>query len=330
MDTNHSVLIIDDDPMIRKTLSDILKVKGYSTIAVAQGKEALDKVKSIIPSVALIDLKLEYMSGLELMKEIKNYASEIECLVLTGHASQVSAIEAINLGAYGYMQKPYDIEQLLMMIRRAIEKKASNEALRKSEERYRSLFDGIPVGSYRSTPGGEILDANKAMVDMLGYPTRESLLAAKATDFYKDPKDRKRWKKTMEDEGVVRGFDVQLKKCDGSVIWVEDDTRAIFDKDGQILYYEGSLRDITERKQMEEKLHQSQKELAFSHQLLLSLGNAAQAVQRCRTFDEVYQNIGDEFSKHGLNAGIFILSALLAYRLSPEPRVPGRAALPYA
>jgi response regulator RpfG family c-di-GMP phosphodiesterase/putative methionine-R-sulfoxide reductase with GAF domain len=84
--------------------------------------------------VALIDLKLEDRSGLELMREIKECFPATECIVLTGYASQESAIEAINLGAYSYEQKPYDMEQLLMTIRRAIEKREAEEALRESEQ----------------------------------------------------------------------------------------------------------------------------------------------------------------------------------------------------
>jgi len=200
MDTNHSILIVDDDPMLRKTLTDILNAKGFFPIAIDKGETALEKVKLNMLPVALIDLKLEDIPGLELMDQIKKYSPNTECVILTGHASQASAIEAVNLGAYGYMKKPYDVEQLLMMIRRAIEKKESIEALRKSEERYRSLFDGIPVGNYRTTPVGEVLDANMAMVEILGYPDRDSLLAVKATDYYKDPKDRK----TLADDNGPR------------------------------------------------------------------------------------------------------------------------------
>jgi DNA-binding NtrC family response regulator len=120
--TKPSILIVDDDPNLGKTLSDILRAKGYAPIGVATGKAALDKIQEEKPVVALIDLRLEDMSGLELMREIKECCPGTECIVLTGYASQNSAIEAVNLGAYSYVQKPYDMEQLLVTIRRAIEK----------------------------------------------------------------------------------------------------------------------------------------------------------------------------------------------------------------
>jgi PAS domain S-box-containing protein len=126
--------------------------------------------------------------------------------------------------------------------------------LRDSEERYRTLFDGVPVGLYRTTPAGEILDTNPATVQMFGYPNREAMLAVTAADEYVDPEDRVRWQVLMEQQGVARDFEVQLRRHDGTVIWVNDTARAVRDKQGRVLYYEGSLEDITERKKLEQEL----------------------------------------------------------------------------
>ena len=246
------ILIVDDDLNLRKILSDILRVKGYAPVGAATGKQALDRVEEETPAVALIDLKLEDMSGLELMGVIKERSPTTECIVLTGYATQASAIEAINLGAYSYVQKPYDMEQLLLTIRRVAEKLEAEEALRESEERYRTLVAGVPVGINRTTPEGKTLDANSAMVHMLGYPDREALLAVNATDLYVDPEDRRRWQALIEHEGVVHGFEVQLRRRDGTTIWVRSNARTVCDADGRVMYYEGSLEDITERVRAEE------------------------------------------------------------------------------
>ena len=136
--------------------------------------------------------------------------------------------------------------------------KQVEEALRDSESLYRSLFDHIPVGLYRTTPTGQILDANPALVQMLGYPDRESLLAINAADAYLDPKSRTQWQSLMERDKVVRNFETQLRRADGSIMWVEENSRVIRDVDGQVLYYEGSFEDITERKRVEEALNESE------------------------------------------------------------------------
>jgi PAS domain S-box-containing protein len=127
--------------------------------------------------------------------------------------------------------------------------------LRKSEERYRTLFDGVPVGLYRTTPTGQILDVNLAAVQMFGYLSREDTLSAVNTaDVYVDPEERVRWQALMEREGVVRDFEEQVRRYDGTVIWLNDTARAVRDEQGQVLYYEGSLEDITERKKFEEEI----------------------------------------------------------------------------
>jgi len=136
------ILIVDDDPRLRKTLSDVFRAKGYTPITAAKGKEALDKAGEEGPALALIDLKLEDMSGLEVLRGIKEYSPGTECIVITGHASQESAITAVNLGAYSYVRKPYDMEQLLLTVRRAFEKQAAKESLRENTERPATLQKG--------------------------------------------------------------------------------------------------------------------------------------------------------------------------------------------
>lgn len=131
--------------------------------------------------------------------------------------------------------------------------------LQESEERYRTLFDRVPVGLYRSTPAGELIDTNRAMIEMLGYPDRESILAIHSTDHYVDPHDQVRWKEILERDGIVRGYEGLYRRYDGSKFWFNETTQIVRDEDGKTLYYEGSLEDITERKKIEAELR-SQKE----------------------------------------------------------------------
>jgi PAS domain S-box-containing protein len=141
------------------------------------------------------------------------------------------------------------------------ERRRAEEALQESEERHRSLFERVPVGLYRTTPQGEILDVNPALVQMLGYPNRETMLAVNTADGYANPEDRARWQALVDREGIVSDFEAPWRRYDGRVIWVRESARAAREADGRVLYYEGAVEDITERKQAEEALRESKRQL---------------------------------------------------------------------
>jgi two-component system cell cycle sensor histidine kinase/response regulator CckA len=132
-------------------------------------------------------------------------------------------------------------------IRDLTEQKKIEKAAKLGEERYRDLFEDIPVGLYRSTPAGHLIDVNPAMVSMLRYPNREALLATPAPSLYIDPTDRLRWTAQLAGNGVVLDFDVRMQRADGTVIWVRDTTHVKRGPDGRVLLYEGVLEDITQR-----------------------------------------------------------------------------------
>lgn len=131
MKAKEKILVVDDDPNLRKTLADILKVKGYDTVAVANGTEAIAAAEREMFALALIDLMLPDMPGLEVMVRIKAVNPLTEAIILTGHASMDTAIEATAQGAFSYLLKPYQMDELLQKIRHAVERKqAQVEILR--------------------------------------------------------------------------------------------------------------------------------------------------------------------------------------------------------
>jgi len=119
------ILIIDDDDNMRRTLSDILTLKGYETIGAGSGEEGLCVLEKACVELVLINLNLPGISGIEVLQKVKELFPSTEAIILTGHASLDTAIEATNKGAFSYLQKPYELEQLLLHIRRAIEKRQS-------------------------------------------------------------------------------------------------------------------------------------------------------------------------------------------------------------
>jgi two-component system cell cycle sensor histidine kinase/response regulator CckA len=146
-------------------------------------------------------------------------------------------------------------------IRDLTEQKKVEEAARLGEQRYRALFEDIPVGLYRSTPAGDLIDVNPAMVSMLGYASREALLATPATSLYIDLTDRLRWTAQLAGQGVVLDFEVRMRRADGAEIWVRDTTHVKRGPDGRVLLYEGVLEDITDRVETERAVQASERRL---------------------------------------------------------------------
>ena len=123
------ILIIDDDPGLRKTLSDILRLKGFEIFAVANGTEGLEFLAAHPINVVLIDLGLPDMPGVEVLNRVKVEFPLTEAIILTGNATLDSAIAATNQGAFSYLLKPYDIEQLLLNINDAVKKQQDREMM---------------------------------------------------------------------------------------------------------------------------------------------------------------------------------------------------------
>ena len=212
---NKKILVIDDDINFRKTLSDILSIKNYTPIPAASPEEASCLVKEEKPSVALIDLKLGEISGLDILKEIKNKFSYVECIVLTGYASQSSAIDAINLGAYGYLQKPYNMEQLLLMIRRAIEKQESVKALRDREEWFRTVVEASNDGIFAIDCEGFISIFNKAAENMFLLKKKDVL--GRSPDFLFPENKREEYINYIESFKAPENREILALRSDGSI-----------------------------------------------------------------------------------------------------------------
>ena len=115
-----------------------------------------------------------------------------------------------------------------------------------------ALFQMVPAGLFRTTPQGRILDANPALVQILGLKDRKAVLNSNAADFYQDPKDREKVVEILKKKKVLKNFEFRLKQADGGVIWAQNNVQAVFDPKTRGFYFEGSLLDITRRKQEEE------------------------------------------------------------------------------
>lgn len=143
--TKTVILIIDDDPNLRRTLSDILSAKGYETFAAKDGAEGLAMLLQCSVDIVLIDLGLPDIPGIELLTTVKASSPSTEAIILTGNATLDSAIEATNRGAFSYLQKPYDMDQLMLHIRRATEKQEAKRKISKQSTEQKKINSELRV-----------------------------------------------------------------------------------------------------------------------------------------------------------------------------------------
>jgi PAS domain S-box-containing protein len=142
-------------------------------------------------------------------------------------------------------------------IRDITERKLAKEDLKQAEERYRSIFENAQEGIFRSTPDGKMIMANQAMAKMFGYASPKELITGitdVARQHYVNPEDRRKLKEMIEEHGFIKGYEAQLYRKDGSIIWISMTMHAVRDEKGQIMYYDGMDEDITDRKQKAERI----------------------------------------------------------------------------
>ncbi len=142
-----------------------------------------------------------------------------------------------------------------------IERKLAEEFLRRSRERLKALTNNLQVGIYRNTggPAGKFLEANPAMLEIFGFESRDAFFDIKVSDLYRNPADRQKFSENLIREGFVRNKELLLKKKDGTPIICSVSAKAVSNGKGEIKYYDGVIEDITEHKQMEMQIQQSQK-----------------------------------------------------------------------
>lgn len=134
-------------------------------------------------------------------------------------------------------------------------RKITENSLKENEERFRSLYENATIGMYRTTPDGRILLCNPALVNMLGYKSLDELTHLNLeAEGYEPSYTRSEFRQRIEQLGEVRGFESAWIKQDGATLFVRESAKAIKDTDGNVLFYEGTVEDITERKRSEEAL----------------------------------------------------------------------------
>ena len=163
--------------------------------------------------------------------------------------------------AYIYPVKDADgtIQEVVLVHEDITERRAAEEERRQAEKKYRSIFENAVEGIFQTTVEGRFMTANPAMARIFGYDSPEELLGAISSigdQLYVEPKRRREFTRVVVRDGLVSGFEAQVLRKDGTPMWISINARAVYDDEGEVVGYEGTVEDITERKRAEEALRE--------------------------------------------------------------------------
>lgn len=302
------VLIVDDVPSNLALLDRLLTHKGYAVETASSGAVALSIVESLLPDIILLDICMPEMDGFSVCRKLKTneLTQDIPVIFLSALDEVVDKIKAFAAGGVDYVTKPFQLAEVLARIETHLtirrlrqELQVQNARLQheiterqRAEEKYRSIFENCLEGIFQLNENGHYVSANPALARICGYDSPEELMAAVDTrhNFYVRAGRREELNVYLRLYGEVSGFESQIYCKNGDTIWISENVRAVKATDGSLLYYEGTVQDITERKQAEAELRHHQLE---SERLLLSILPQSIAQQLKRRPETIADSFAD-------------------------------------
>ncbi len=222
--------------------------------------------------LVLLDYSLPDCRGLRGFKDLRFHAPQVPIIILSDEEEDGLGVEALHAGAQDYVVKPMLNGQLLKRsVLYAIEREKTEAALLAVQTKYRKIFENSVEGIFQTTPEGKYLEANLALARIYGYATPEDLMLGLtdiARDLYVEAGRRSQFITLIEKHGSVGGFESQIRRKDGTIIWISENVRVVRDAKGRVSFYEGTVEDITVKKIAEDNLLNSE---ALYHSLVETL-----------------------------------------------------------
>jgi PAS domain S-box-containing protein len=273
------ILIIDDEESIRMMLTQALELGGYTVEVAEDGKVGVEKfLKDRSFSLILTDMMMPKMNGIEVLEQVRVIDPDIEVVVLTGYGGHSNAIEAMKKGAYDYLEKPTNIEELFIVMEKALERRRlsyENKEYQRNLEKLveirtselndtknflQSVLDSSSDHSIIATDlDGIITLFNKGSENLLGYDANE--VESRETVMLFTPEDqkgefRKEQPKVKNDEKTILEREKIVRRKDGRLVTVSLSVAQLTDKNNNVIGTLGIAKDITRQKKLERKLKQ--------------------------------------------------------------------------
>jgi len=300
MEGKNSILIVDDDELVCKSLTTVFTKEGYGTEVATTGREAIEKAKGRFFNLALLDIRLPDMDGTELLSPLKDMHPDMVVIIVTGYASLESAMQALHKGASVYVTKPLKMHELLATARECLEKqrltadkRAAEQALRESEERYRMLVETMNDGLGLIDRNGAFTYLNDKHCQLLGYP-RDEMIGRSITDFLAESSQQKfneKWAKRRKEK--TEHYELVWNRKDGHQITTIISPQPIFDAENNFQGAFAVVTDITVRKRAEEELQrekQAVQRLAEERELVARVGRIISSTLEIEKVYELFAN----------------------------------------
>lgn len=265
MTLNPRILMVDDEVRLSESTRLLLATQNMDVVTLHTGADGLKELLESEYDAFLFDIGLPDMDGFELMNQAMFFQPDTPIIVITGQGTIETAITALQKGAFGFLRKPIEFEELKMTVTNAVDKKRlveKNKAitvqLKESEKRFRNLVQNSPDMIYRLDPQGCFIFVNAAVERILGYSNRD-LVGAPYTSIVA-AEDRFASRNSFMEDRVST-----LEAKNGEIVTVETSVTPIFAEDGRLAGWQGVDRDISRRRQLEEALADSLCRLRGSH-----------------------------------------------------------------
>jgi diguanylate cyclase (GGDEF)-like protein/PAS domain S-box-containing protein len=246
---------MDEERLFREELA-LVRDQPFTLEVARSLAEGLAQLRQRRFDVILLDLNLPDSLGLTTFLRLQPRAGLQPIIVLVGQGDEDVGTEAVEHGALDFLVKQQVVSTLLAKaLRYATERTHTMLALKASESRYRELYENVVAGVFQMSPDGKFMAANPALVRLLGYASEDELLERSiGEDLYVHAEDRANWLRNMAAAGEIRNAELVLRRKDGRKIVVLENSRAVRDEQGSVLYYEGTLTDITEAHELSRQL----------------------------------------------------------------------------
>ena len=279
------ILFVEDNPYdVELAIHELHKENlKFVTETVCTRNDFIRSLGAFNPDIIISDYLMPEYTGLQALKDLKLHDESLPFILCTGSVNESTAVECIKAGAVDYIIKehmtrlPFAVKEALVQAKIKKDKRIAEQLLRESEERLQNIYNDSIVCLYRTNPKGEILIANQTLIKMLGFSSFEELASRNLQDSgYGESSPRQEFLNQIEKYGEVKETEAVWISKEGKEIFVRESAKAIYDKDGKILFIDGTVADITEKKIAEKALDETNRTINTL------IGNLQGIVYRCR------------------------------------------------